>query len=354
MWKDMRFLLIITMVLGLCWVNRIVEGKEKEKDEVKLSKKDPDTGEEELYNIEDGKYYKIVDKSKEIEKETLGYNIVINRNEIEIPDCSDGTHTAQGIWYYVTDVKNDINNPSGANYPRSGNRFGTQCRMIVHTSGLFTGDANEWIYITGHGVFSLSTEVVGVYGNCATWGDKGIFAYDWARVANCDSPGFRLIGWLSGMANYKAWVDDGFGTLQKRILIMNSTFYIPATGRWMNEVHLFNHNNNPSTWDRVYWYEYPDYDLLGYTWCDGKYHTWRDSRWAGVMEYSSTPSVHPLPVKDVGYVEIRRVFNGNMSLLNSSAMAAKQDSIPSGNSNRTYIGWNSFYTWRCGSSLAQD
>ena len=39
MWKDMRFLLIITMVLGLCWVNRIVEGKEKEKDEVKLSKK---------------------------------------------------------------------------------------------------------------------------------------------------------------------------------------------------------------------------------------------------------------------------------------------------------------------------
>lgn len=286
-------------------------------------------------------------------------DVKIDRNEINsyeivpMPDCSDNSHRTQGIWYYVTDIKNDVNNPYGQYYPRSGNRFAIDCMMNVHTSGLFTGSANQWIYTPCHGPFSLSLEVVGVYGDCVSWGDKKIYVYDWARNANCDSPGFKLIGSLSTMGDYKTSIDDGFGNTQTYIHVINSTRYLPSTQKWINEVYFFNYATPAGSWDLKYSYEYPDYDLLGYTWCDGNYHSWGNSSWAGVMEWSHSTE-NPLPLKEVAFKDLKRIFNNYIQSLNSSIRAFKQDLIPQGNVNRNYIAWTSYYTWRCGSSLNQD
>lgn len=89
MWNGIR-IFIYVLVLGLSWINCAVEGKDES--EIELSKLNSITGEEELYNSEDGKYYKIVDKREETEKETLGFTIWVDRNEIVVPDCSDGVH----------------------------------------------------------------------------------------------------------------------------------------------------------------------------------------------------------------------------------------------------------------------
>lgn len=75
--------------------------------ENELSRRNPNTGEEELFNTQDGKYYRIVDKRAETQKEVLeageSGDVKIDRNEINsyeivpMPDCSDNSHRTQGI-----------------------------------------------------------------------------------------------------------------------------------------------------------------------------------------------------------------------------------------------------------------
>lgn len=126
MLKCLRYLLAVVVVLGLFWIDinfEVVEGGNGiEIEGVELERKNPITGEEELFNTEDGQYHKIVDMTeitkKEADKEIRSGKVKYpkrNRPESfqEIPDPVQAGH---GTWYYTSDI---TDNPA-PNPPRNG------------------------------------------------------------------------------------------------------------------------------------------------------------------------------------------------------------------------------------------
>jgi len=315
---------------------------------IELIRKNPDNGVEEMFNVQDGKYYPIVDRTKEVHRQALKAGsagrpkkLRGNIEEPPIPDCNDGSHASQGIWYYTTDIKNNLNNPSSPYYYKNGQPFGIDAFMMIHTNGLYnySGTDSEWLYVTTSGVMDKSIEVIVAYtyGNCFTSMDRVVYAYDGTHN------GFNQVGTLFNMNTYKTTLSDGFGTNQKYFHIVNTIKYLPSTGTWLNEAFFFNYNSTPQTWDRLY--------SWGKSIPDSDWSNMGNSKWAGILEYYPS-SNNPLPIKEIGYRDIYRIFGGNYARLNGTN-AFKQDSLPSGRTpdNRRYVGWITNYIWTAGSTL---
>lgn len=331
-----RCLLVYLLILGISWFSYAEDGNDKIRGEgLEVCRKNPNTGEDELLNAEDGKYYRIIDKTLETERlqETL------TEEEKEINRTAPIPFQAgHGVWYRTSNITN----------PRSGNRYGIQCSMIVHTSGIYINNPTywTWVYTPSHAGFAKSCEVLGRYiCNANTSGEKNFYVYDWS----IDSPNnkWKLIGDLNTLSNYKVWIDDGFGTLQVRLLVSNTTRYIPSTQKWINEIYLFNHNTPAGSWDMVYnSAPYADYDLGINP---------NSQAWAGVLEYETTLNGgnNPPPLKEFGFKEIRRIFNGAISLMNTTSNLGYFSNFNPPN-NTIISGLISMHTWRNGASTAAD
>lgn len=336
MWNCIRYLLVTLVILGVsgfCYAGGREDKGEDWLEGMEAHRKNPDTGEDELLNTEDGKYYKIVDKTEETEKlqETLTEEEKETNRNAPIP-----YQAGHGVWYYTSNITN----------PRSGNRYGIQCRMIVHTSGIYINNPTywTWVYTPIHAGLPKSCEVLGRYiANANTSGETKLYVYDWSVA----SDRWKLIGDLNTLGNYKAWIDDGFGTLQVRLLVSNETRYIPSTQKWTNEVYLFNPHNNPASWDLKYSsVPYADYDL-GIN---------SDSKaWAGVLEYESTLNGgnNPPPLKEFGFIEIRRIFDGTATRMNTTSNQGFFSNFSPPN-NTVVSGLIPMYTWRNGASTTAD
>lgn len=188
-----RCLLVNLVILGISWCSYAGDGDDKvhaDGDGMEVSRKNPNTSEEELLNAEDGKYYRIIDKTQETERlqETL------TEEEKEINRTAPIPFQAgHGVWYYTSNITN----------PRSGNRYGIQCSMIVHTSGIYINNPTywTWVYTPSHAGFAKSCEVLGRYiCNANTRGEKNFYVYDWS----IDAPNnkWKLIGDLNTLSNW--------------------------------------------------------------------------------------------------------------------------------------------------------
>ena len=127
--------------------------------------------------------------------------------------------------------------------------------------------------------------------------------------------------------------------------VLNFTRWSSSLNKWINELFIFN-TTPPGSWVRKYYYEYSDYDYISEY--GGVSATW--SKWAGILEFYSDGGVNPIPLKEVGFKNLFRVFNGNIQPLNSPYLAFRQDTIPSGNSNRNNIHWQDYTTWTAGAT----
>lgn len=305
------------------------------------------TGETELFNTEDGKYHKVNDKivkskaQEEAEEEGI-FEVYRREDLMPEPNCVDDNHKTQGYWYYLNELK-----PGGQYNIKSGNYYGLDYFVIIHTSEVFsTSQMDEWIYTPSFGAFPKSIETLGVYtgGICLGRQPPAFKVKDWS---NGDFP---FIDYLSNMDAYKISMDDGFGHTQTYFHVLNLTKWLPATNKWVNKCYLFNITTPSGTWDLKYYHEYDDYDVVAAFGGVGK--NWQ--HWAGVLEFASGSDTHPIPLKEVGNKNINRVFDNNIQPLNSSQRAFKQDLIPQVNINRTNIRWNNYTTWTAGATTDND
>lgn len=68
MLKRLGCLLIITAVLGFSFIGYAGDSSEEGEMKVETYRVDPETGEEEMYHIEEGKYFKVIDGQEEIRR----------------------------------------------------------------------------------------------------------------------------------------------------------------------------------------------------------------------------------------------------------------------------------------------
>ena len=135
--NTIRCLLVTLVILGISWFSYAGDGDDSvhaDGEGMEAYRKNPNTGEDELLNTEDGKYYRIVDNTQETERlqETLTEEEKEINRTAPIP-----VQAGHGVWYYTSNITN----------PRSGNRYGIQCSMIVHTSGIYINNPTYWTWV---------------------------------------------------------------------------------------------------------------------------------------------------------------------------------------------------------------
>lgn len=283
MLKRLGYLLVITVVLGFSFIGYAGDNSEEGEVKVESYRVNPETGEEEMYHIEEGKYFKVIDGEDEIRskaEEELSYG------KIEEPPVVP-FQAGHGVCYTKVEYE-------GYNI-RSGNKYGVQGFMILHSSGIYsTSSTNSWFYTPSHAPFNKSCELLMNYPGSSS---PGLWIYDWAKPA---ANRWVYIGSPGSLSNYKTWVSDGFGNQHACYYFSNEVRFNPSNNSWWNEVYLW--NGFSMVWVLVYSYNYTDYTIT------------EEWSWGGVWEYETTENGgnSPAPLKASGFIKLM-IIKENMA-----------------------------------------